>query len=232
VITSGGTYDFTNVTLAAGTPSTFNIVGTTTVRPACFVTGTRIGTERGDVPVEELREGDHVAMALGGAAEPIVVWIGRRNVDCAHHPKPRLVWPVRIAAGAFGPGVPHRDLWLSPDHAVFFGGVLIPVKYLVNGGSIAQVATGEVTYWHVELPRHAVLLAEGLPTESYLDVGDRTSFANGGGAVALYPDFASRVWEAAGCAPLVVTGSELEAARQRVNERATPQRRTGSARRR
>ena len=76
-----------------------------------------------------------------------------------------------------------------------------------------------------ELPNHSVLLAEGLPAESYLDTGDRRNFANGGGAVALYPDFSSRVWEAAGCAPLVVSGPELEAARNQVNAAAasTPQ---------
>ena len=61
------------------------------------------------------------------------------------------------------------------------------------------------------------LLAEGLPAESYLDTGDRGNFANGGGAVALYPDFASRVWDAAGCAPLIVTGPALEAVRRWVD---------------
>ncbi len=74
-----------------------------------------------------------------------------------------------------------------------------------------------MTYYHVELPAHGVLLAEGLPAESYLDTGDRTNFANGGGPIALHPDFASRVWEAEGCAPLVVTGPVLDATRRWVN---------------
>ena len=94
---------------------------------------------------------------------------------------------------------------------------LIPVKHLINGSSIVQVPLDAVSYYHVELSRHSVLLAEGLPVESYLDVGDRTSFENGGGPIALYPDFASRMWEAGGCAPLVVTGEALEAARCWVN---------------
>ena len=62
-----------------------------------------------------------------------------------------------------------------------------------------------------------MLLAEGLAAESYLDVGDRSSFANGGGPVALHPDFAARgwelCWEAEACVPLYVTGPEVEAAR-------------------
>ena len=70
-----------------------------------------------------------------------------------------------------------------------------------------------MTYHHVELPYHSVLLAEGLAAESYLDTGDRANFINSDGPIALHPDFSSRAWEAAGCAPLVVTGPELEAAR-------------------
>lgn len=62
-----------------------------------------------------------------------------------------------------------------------------------------------------------MLLAEGLPAESYLDIGDRSNFANAGDPVALHPDFASRIWDAAGCAPLVVAGPALDAARLWVN---------------
>ncbi len=100
---------------------------------------------------------------------------------------------------------------------MYIDDVLIPVKHLINGTSIVQVPAEQVAYYHVELPRHAVLLAEGLPAESYLDTGDRANFANGGGPIALYPDFASRIWDAEGCAPLVVTGPALDAARRWVN---------------
>jgi T5SS/PEP-CTERM-associated repeat protein len=214
VVTTGGTYDFTNVNLAVGAFPIFSIVGGNTVElVSCFAAGTRIATERGEVNVEDLREGDRVQLALDDQAEPII-WIGHRTVECWRHPKPTQVWPVRISADAFGPGRPCRDLWLSPDHAVYVEGVLIPVKHLINDTTIRQVPVDAVTYYHVELPQHAVLLAEGLPAESYLDVGDRTQFANGDGPIALYPDFASRRWEAEGCAPLVVTGPALEAARR------------------
>ena len=132
---------------------------------------------------------------------------------CARHPNPRHVWPVRVAAGAFGESTPHRALYLSPDHAVFVNGVLIPVKHLINDTTIAWAPEPVVSYFHIELPRHEVVLAEGLPVETYLDGGDRSGFANGGGATALHPDFTARLWEARGCAPLVVTGAPLAAAR-------------------
>jgi hypothetical protein len=81
-----------------------------------------------------------------------------------------------------------------------------------------------VTYYHVELPHHELILAEGLAVESYLDVGDRSNFENGGGAIALFPNFTSLKWETEGCAPLVVTGPELEAARAMVAKWNTKQR--------
>lgn len=197
---------------------------------ACFVAGTRIATDRGEVAVEDLEVGDRVRTVLGGKAEPII-WIGHRTIDCMRHPVAKQVWPVRIAAGAFGRGKPSRDLFLSPDHAVYVEGVLVPVKYLINGSSVVQVPQASVTYYHVEVARHDVLLADGLPAESYLAGADRSIFANNDGAVTLHPDLSSRVWEAEGCAPLVVTGAAFEAARRQVRlpGRAASRRRSKAA---
>lgn len=184
----------------------------------CFVAGTLIATPAGEVPIESLSIGDLVRTQYAGFAP--VKWIGYREVECHRHPKPDKVWPICVAADAFGPGRPYRDLWLSPDHSVFVDDVLIPIKYLVNGTTVAQVPRRAVTYYHVELRTHDVLLAQGLPAKSYLDTGDRGSFANGGGPIALYPDFASRVWESDGCAPLIMTGPQLAAAQSWVNAAA------------
>jgi hypothetical protein len=118
-----------------------------------------------------------------------------------------------VAAGAFGPGRPHSALWLSPDHAVYINKVLIPIKHLINGSTIAQVPVDRVTYHHIELAEHDVLLAEGLPAESFLDMRDGSNYANRPGPVRLHPDFSAGMWEAFACARLVVTGPELGAAR-------------------
>ena len=179
----------------------------------CFARGTRIATPDGAVPVEDLRVGDAV-IAHSGDALPIV-WLGHRRVDCRRHPRPELVWPVRVEANAFAAGAPARDLWLSPDHAVFVDGVLIPIKHLINGATIAQVPSDEVTYWHVELPRHSVLLAEGLAAESYLDTGNRAQFVGGAAHLALHPDFTALGWDDA-CAPLCVDGPTLPAVKRRL----------------
>ncbi|MDR3660502.1 MAG: Hint domain-containing protein [Mycobacterium sp.] len=184
----------------------------------CFAAGTRLATTRGEVAVEQLRVGDEVRLAHGGVAP--VLWLGYRTVDCARHPRPWDVMPVRVTAHAFGFGQPNGDLLLSPDHAVFIDGVLIPVRYLLNGATVVQEAASRVTYWHVELDHHDVLLAEGLACESYLDTGNRGAFANGGGATMVHPDFALRVWERESCAKLVWAGAELEAARSYLLDRA------------
>jgi len=145
-------------------------------------------------------------------------------VNCARHPEPETVWPVRVRAGAFGAGRPRRDLFLSPDHAVFVNGVLVPVKLLADGASIVQESRDQVTYYHVELPEHAVILAEGLAVESYLDTGDRANFGRDG-VMRPHPDFAARLapdtawmWESRGAAPLVTVGRALEALRRTVLE--------------
>ena len=161
-----------------------------TLTAPCFAEGTRIATPDGAVAVEALRPGDLVRTASGGTRP--VVWVGRRRLDLVRHPAPRQVQPIRILPGAFGPGVPARPLALSPEHAVAIDGHLVPVRLLVNGGSIRRdSATAAITYWHVELDRHDLLLAEGLAAESYLDAGNRAAFENGGAALRLHPDFAA-----------------------------------------
>jgi T5SS/PEP-CTERM-associated repeat protein len=181
----------------------------------CFVEGTLIETEDGAVPVERLRVGQCLPTVLGGEPAP-VVWIGRRDVVCGQFVQPRAVWPVRVAAGALGPGMPARDVWLSPDHAVYLDEVLVPVRCLINGTTIVQVPRARVTYYHVELPRHDVVLADGLPVESFLDTGNRGFFGEAGHSAGGWPARHARMWDALGCAPLIVGGARLQALRARV----------------
>jgi len=134
---------------------------------------------------------------------------------------------VRVAAAAFGDNRPARDLWLSPGHGVcvnLIDDVFVPVGQLINGATIAQVEVPEVTYWHVELESHDVLLAEGLPAESYLDMGNRAFF--GEAAVVSFDaspdvplDAAART-RADFCRPFHAEGPLVEALRGQLRRRA------------
>jgi hypothetical protein len=184
----------------------------------CYVTGTHIATDQGDTMVQFLRAGDRVQLAGGGTAS--IVWVGQRRVNCQRHACPMDVQPVLIAAHAFGLSRPARDLRVSPDHAVFVEGVLIPIRYLLNGATVRQENVAAVTYWHVELAEHSVLLAEGMPAESYLDTGNRGAFDNGGTVVTAHPDFSRRIWAARGCAPLVMGGPVRDLVHRRLTVQA------------
>jgi len=132
----GGSFTFSNFT-TEGAPGFTVGANSLSGSVACFAAGTHIRTERGEVPVESLRHGDSVVLADGRVSP--VKWVGRRAMDCRRHPDPRAVWPVRVAAGALGSGLPVRDLMLSPDHALYLDGVLIPARLLLNGASIVQI---------------------------------------------------------------------------------------------
>jgi autotransporter passenger strand-loop-strand repeat protein len=188
----------------------------------CFASGTRLLTAAGDVLVEDIQVGDTIITVRdGGPVSRKVVWTGRRAIDISRHPCPKLVNPVRIIAGAIAPGLPERDLRLSPEHAVYLDGVLIPAINLVNGTTIYQEqSTQHVTYHHIELDSHDVLLAEGLPCESYLDTGNRNAFETVTGVMTLHPNFAPAT-DHGFCAPLIRDGEILKTIRARLTHRAT-----------
>ncbi|MCB8875455.1 Hint domain-containing protein [Acidisoma silvae] len=229
-LTSGGTTE--NLTFTALEAGTLHVqtVGTDTVVTLvpCFVAGTWIATPRGDVPVEVLQIGDEVLTAAGEVLP--IVWTGKTVVDCLGHETPDAVRPVCIRADAFGPRAPHRNLYLSPDHAVLAEDVLIPIKYLLNGSSVMQVGRTEVSYHHIELAHHDVVLANGLATETYLDIGDRGALGLGRNLVAEdAPRDVQFLRDALACAPIRVTGPAVERVRRLLADRAQAPHQTRAA---
>ena len=191
---------------------TLTIEGTVAT-PACYCHGTMILTDRGEVAVEDLVIGSHVVTA-SGALRP-VKWLGRRSYAGRFLAANAKLMPVRIAAGALGGALPRRDLLVSPMHAMYIDGILIPAIELVNGATILQMrGLASVHYVHVELEAHDLILAEGAPSETFVDDDSRMMFHNAesyfmryGRADAPLPAY---------CAPRVTHGYALEAVRARL----------------
>ena len=220
----GSLYVVSNTTLTAG-----QVLNLTTdgpgeyAPPPCFVAGTRILTRNGEVPVESLQPGCDVVAVLAGQLLP-VIWVGRRHVDCTQEDRPAEMWPFLVRAHAFGPGRTHRDLYLSPDHAVHVDGMLVPIRHLENGATIRRERRDEVTYYHVELARHDIILSEGLGSESYLDTGNRDDFVRlrraPGQSAAEAEAAARQIWADHGCLELVTDGIRLRTTRTKLAARA------------
>lgn len=143
----------------------------------CVARGTLFDTPAGPRPVERLTTGDAVLTADGRCER--ILWIGSRRLDAQDLAEAPELRPVRIAAGAFGDGLPRRPLLVSPQHHILVDGwiaqlvtgkdgVLVPAQGLVDGKDIRRILPREgVEYFHILLPRHEVILTEGLPTESF-----------------------------------------------------------------
>ena len=187
--------------------------------PVCFLAGTQIKAPAGDVRVEALAIGDLVLTADGRSAP--VRWVGVQSVVSVFADRLRT-FPVRITAGAFGDDLPARDLLVSPDHALFLDGVLVQAGALVNGTTIIRETEmpERFTYFHVELDDHALILAEGVPAETFLDTVTRRRFDNFAQYEALYGDTGATISELP--APRIKSARQLpQALRARLAERAT-----------
>ncbi|MBB3308436.1 hypothetical protein FHT78_000165 [Rhizobium sp. BK196] len=146
----------------------------------CFLRGTAILTDCGEKPVEDLRIGDCVALPDGSVRS--IRWVGRQTFKKSSARWLEGVVPVRISRHALDSRTPHSDLYLSPDHALLLNGVLIRVKHLVNGTTIAPVIPADdapLEYYAVLLDTHEAILAEGAAAESFrlLDNSDE-AFSN------------------------------------------------------
>jgi Ca2+-binding RTX toxin-like protein len=195
-------------------------------RVVCFAEGTRIVTPNGEDAVENLRAGDMVlAMRDGQAGFEALRWVGFMDVAVPRNAAMAAkTAPILIKAGAIAPGMPARDLRVSPDHAMEVDGHLIPAKHLVNGESIIQeVWCKRVRYFHLELEAHGLLLSEGTWSESYLDDGNRDAF-NNTAMTGLFLDFeagrSKGQYDDQACLPVLRQGLKLDEIHGRIALRA------------
>lgn len=195
-----------------------NVAGGNTVITdvTCFAAGSRIATPVGNIPVEQLKIGDLVQTLHAG--DRPVKWIGRRHYDGRLIAGNLAALPVCIKRNAIADGVPERDLVVSPGHAIAIDEILVHASRLVNGVSVVQARDVEgVTYYHVELASHEILLAENCPAESFQDEHFRQQFDNAEDYRRLYPGEVAPVMR---CLPRLDHGFELYAIQRQVAARA------------
>jgi hypothetical protein len=149
------------------TPGTHNV---------CFTAGTRVQTPRGPVAIETLQP-DDLVMTRDNGPQPVVwVWSKTHRPDAMA--RNQRLCPVRIARHALGNGLPVRDLYVSQQHRVLIASriaerifgeteVLVAAKDLVALAGVEVVLPAqELTYIHLLMNGHEIVLAEGAPSES------------------------------------------------------------------
>lgn len=161
-------------------PNGAHTIGNVNLTPGpvlvCFLSGTLIATPDGETPVEALRPGDLVLTAAG---QPMPLrWIGSRRISAAEAGSNPDLRPVILPAHSFGPGLPARDLGLSPAHRIAFDGwrvelhfgcprVLVPAAHLCPAIAHRAPPGAAFDYYHLLLDRHELVLSNGLATESF-----------------------------------------------------------------
>ncbi|MFM9859831.1 Hint domain-containing protein [Pseudoxanthobacter sp. M-2] len=186
--------------------------------PPCFLPGTTIAVPGGECRVEDLRAGSLVTTVEG--RPQVIRWIGRKSQSSALLPE--AVRPIRLSAGALGDGLPVRDLRVTADHALLIDGLLVQAGALVNGRTIVRMTAEELgdtfTVHHIELDDHALVLAEGVPAETFVDNVTRRRFDNYDEYEDLYGNVAPLIREMA--LPRVKSARQLPAALRRRLEAA------------
>lgn len=138
------------------------------IRSQCGIAaGTRIQVKESYKSIETIQPGDMVRVGIGPDRVQKVVWVGRRDVILSRKRINEL--PVRVRRDAIADGVPSRDLYLAPEHAIYLGGKLFMIGNLVNGRSIVRERSQRTaSFWAIGLEHHNVIRAEDMWIESLL----------------------------------------------------------------
>ncbi|MGH1579272.1 Hint domain-containing protein [Planktotalea sp.] len=149
------------------TPGTTNI---------CFADGTHVLTPDGPRRVETLAVGDLVLNA-DNTAVPLR-WIFAKTWSADQMRARQNLAPICISQGALGVNLPSKYLRISQQHRILIEGpiarrmfgsdeVLVPAKALLSlAGVYIDEPSTPVSYYHLMLDQHDILISEGLRSES------------------------------------------------------------------
>lgn len=184
-----------------------------------------LATDQRDRPIEQFQVGDLIKVydwKSNSSFYKPVVWIGKQHAEIDRTlPDDKAGYPVRILANAFSTGLPYKDLLVTAEHCLFFNGSFVPARMLINGRSIFyDKSFAAYDYYHIETQEHAVIIADGTLTESYLNTGDHASFQQEGKVVSLPNQTRPKTWDGDAAAPLVVDRDKVEPLHAQFTNRA------------
>ncbi|CAK7192922.1 hypothetical protein COMNV_01132 [Commensalibacter sp. Nvir] len=136
-------------------------------------------TPKGNVPIETLQINDEIISYVNGKEEiRPVIWAGWKDVTVRpDYPDDQAGYPICILKDAIADNVPYKDMWITAEHCLFLNGKFVPARMLVNTVSIFyDHSITSYAYYHIETEKHAIIMADGVLTESYLDTGNRSAF--------------------------------------------------------
>jgi hypothetical protein len=182
--------------------------------------GASIDLADGAKKVEDLVAGDEIP-ALFGGMQP-VKWLGRYTIRKSDPSKPwaKDAMPVRIAKSAIAPNVPNADLFVTPGHALFVDGVLVPAGSLINGVTITLDPAADhdvLEFFHIKLEGHDVITAQGALVETLLTVDEKAvNFAD------YYREFGMPERDETPCAPMISFNGGVSELKSRVRSAISP----------
>jgi hypothetical protein len=151
----------------------------------CYAKGTLILTKHGFIPIENMKAGDKVvtngkiyknkiAKQEKPKSEP-VVWVGKFKVEKLNSSSR----PICITKNSLANNFPFQDLYVSPNHSMIINDEMVLAKDLVNENTIYQdMECEDVEYYHLECENHSTIIANGVLSESYLNMDNRSVFEN------------------------------------------------------
>lgn len=197
----------------------------TQVPPICYLSGTLIATPAGERSIESLNPGDEIIVLRHGSnAIERLIWVGRgvKNVATAENAPDEAGYPICISKDSLGSGVPYQDLYVTPEHSMYFDGMFVPARMLVNNATIFyDRKIQKYSYFHIETQAHDLIYANGALSESFLDTGNRAlmlgRFLEAGAPI----ERRNKTWSDA-CAPLCVDSAIVKRLWQKFAGHALP----------
>lgn len=155
---------------------TVGVIGFNSGIIPCFTPGSLIATPFGERAVETLAPGDLVLTRDHGPQ--VLRWVCKRDLSADFLNNNPQHHPVCLQKDSITPGLPARDMLVSPQHRMLITGwkaqllfgeeeLLVPTKALINHDTVYIPDNPKpVTYIHLLFDQHEVITADAAPTES------------------------------------------------------------------